>query len=48
MRFEPLLEKNLLPDFMIRWGARLITRARCKEITVTGAENIEKSFFLML
>lgn len=33
MRFEPLLEKNLLPDFAIRLGARVITRARYKEIT---------------
>ncbi|HBW12571.1 MAG TPA: SAM-dependent methyltransferase [Proteiniclasticum sp.] len=44
MRFEPLLEKNLLPDFMIRWGARLITRARCKEITVTDVEKHRKEF----
>ena len=44
MRFEALLEKNLLPDFMIRWGARIITRARCKEITVRDVEKHRKEF----
>jgi len=44
MRFEPLLEKNLLPDCMIRWGGRLITRARCKEITVTDVEKHRREF----
>ena len=44
MRFEALLEKNLLPDFMIRWGARLITSARCKEITVKDVEKHRKEF----
>ena len=38
MRFEPLLEKNIIPDFLIRWGARRMTSARLKEITSYNAE----------
>ncbi|NBG87195.1 SAM-dependent methyltransferase [Isachenkonia alkalipeptolytica] len=38
MRFEPLLEKNKIPDFLIRWGARRMTSARLKEITSYSAE----------
>lgn len=38
MRFEPLLEKNKIPDFLIRWGARRMTSTRLKEITSYSAE----------
>lgn len=38
MRFEPLLEKNFIPDFLIRWGARRMTSARLREITSYTAE----------
>ena len=38
MRFEPLLEKNRIPDFLVRWGARRMTSARLKEITSYNAE----------
>lgn len=38
MNFEPLLRKNVIPDLFIRWGARLMTAGRLKEITSYNAE----------
>jgi cyclopropane-fatty-acyl-phospholipid synthase len=32
MWFDPLLEKNRIPDFLIRWGARQMTSKRLREI----------------
>ena len=42
MRFEPLLEKDLLPDSIIRWGARRITGARLRQITSYDIEEHQK------
>jgi len=38
MNFEPLLKKDVLPDFLIRWGARRMTAGRLNEITSYDAE----------
>lgn len=45
MNFESMLEKNLLPDFAIRWGARRLTGARLKEISSYNVE--EQRAYLM-
>ena len=44
MRFEPLLEKNMLPDFIIRWGARRLTGRRLKQITSQSVEGHRANF----
>ena len=44
MRFEPLLEKNMLPDFIIRWGARRLTGRRFKQITSQSVEGHRANF----
>ncbi|MDW7672812.1 MAG: hypothetical protein SCM88_14100 [Bacillota bacterium] len=32
MWVDPFLEKNQIPDFLIRWGARRMTAKRLREI----------------
>ena len=45
MRFEPLLEKNLLPDFLIRWGARRLTGGRLRQIKSHNVEE-QRAYFM--
>ncbi len=39
MKFEPLLEKNIIPDFLIRWGSRRMTAKRLKEMESFSVED---------
>ena len=48
MRFEPLLEKNMLPDFIIRWGARRLTGRRLKQITSQSVEGHRANFMQII
>lgn len=38
MKFEPILKKNIVPDFLIRFGARRMISSRYREITSYTAE----------
>ncbi|MEN1760369.1 cyclopropane-fatty-acyl-phospholipid synthase family protein [Anoxynatronum sibiricum] len=38
MWFDPALERNLLPDSLIRWGARRMTAKRLREIQSRGIQ----------